>query len=68
LRNPRIITDNGIEHFQTNLSWRHSVNSVSNILDGLRIRQTVPDPVASKNYKLIVRLHKYSVPTKQEAE
>lgn len=49
LRSPRIITDNVIEHVHTNLSWRHSVNSVSNVLDCLRIRQTVPDPVASKN-------------------
>jgi hypothetical protein len=67
LRSPRIITDNVIEHFHTNLSWCHSVNSVSNVLDGLRICQTVPDPVASKNKKLVIRLHKYSIATKQEA-
>jgi hypothetical protein len=67
LRSPRINTDNLIKHFHTNLSWRHCVNSVSNVLNGLSIRQTVPDPVATKNEKLIIWPQKYSVVKKQES-
>lgn len=56
LGGPGIVTNDFIKHLHANLGWRHCVDALSHILDGLIIRQTVPNAVASKDKELIVRL------------